>query len=279
MKRIPFIVISLVALALTVQAQTNLQIYSDQSVGVLSEDPASGERWSTSVFPFGNYIGPASGADVLCRTYLRFPLDGVPAGAAIQSATLYVYVDDFWPAPGDAPMSVYPVTEDWTTAGVDWYDVNAWPALGGAAATITVTSDLGWFAWDVTSLAQGWLSGASNYGLVVAAADLTSSASDWAAARRLTADDPATRPYLEILFFEPTPSPPPPTATPSPPPPPTSAPQPTSQPSPPATPLPTPTPEPILLPATGQTRVVSRLGTALVGLALLMAAKLARRGH
>jgi hypothetical protein len=45
----------LAALALPARAQTPLQIFPDQSVGVLSEDPGSGQRWSTSVFPFGNY--------------------------------------------------------------------------------------------------------------------------------------------------------------------------------------------------------------------------------
>jgi len=237
----------LTALALPTRAQTSLQIHPDQGVGVLSEDPGSGERWSTSIFPFGNYIGATSGEDVFCRTYLHFPLDGIPAGATVQSATLHVYVDDFWPGPGGAPMSAYPVTADWT--GVDWDDVSTWPALGEGVATTDVSSTAGWYGWDVTSLVQGWLDGTPNYGLAAAAADLGSTANNWAAARRLTAEDPATRPYLEVTFSEPEPTP---TATPQPPPPPppTATPQP---PAPPATPAPTstPTPAPILLPETG----------------------------
>jgi len=275
----------LAALALSARAQASLQITPDQGVGVLSEDPSDGERWSTSVFPFGNYVGPVSGDDVFCRTYLRFPLGEVPAGSTIQSATLHVYVDDYWPGPGGAPMAAYPATAAWTPDGVDWYDVEAWPALGGAVATTDVSSDGGWFAWDVTPLVQGWVDGASNYGLAVAAADLGSTESNWAAARRLTAADPATRPYLEIVFYEPTPAP---TPTPQPPPPPPTAtpppPPPTSQPpAPPATPVPTSTPEPVLLPVSGRTVAPSHrppltppIGgagsvVALVGLALLMA--------
>lgn len=236
--------VCLVTLATFAQAQTPLQIHPDQSVGVLSEDPISGERWSTSILPFGNYVGPASGEDVFCRTYLRFPLDGIPAISTLQSATLYVYVDDFWPELGSAPMSVYPVTAGWTPDGVDWYDTTAWPAPGAAVATTVVSSTEGWYGWDVTALVQGWLDGTPNYGLAVAAADLDSMASNWAAARRLSASDPATRPYLEVIFSAPTPTsqpPPPPTATPRPP-------------APPATPVPapTPTPEPVLLPVTGR---------------------------
>ncbi|MCK4470638.1 MAG: DNRLRE domain-containing protein, partial [Anaerolineae bacterium] len=158
----------LATLAFPTRAQAPLQIHPDQGVGVLSEDPISGERWSTSVFPFGNYVGPISRDDVFCRTYLRFPFDAIPASATIQSATLYVYVDDFWPEPGSAPMSAYPVTAAWTPDGVDWYDMGAWPALGGGVATTDVSSDGGWFTWDVTGLVQGWVDGTPNYGLAVA---------------------------------------------------------------------------------------------------------------
>jgi hypothetical protein len=246
------IALSLVALVLPTRAQTPLQILPEQGVGVLSADPGSGERWSTNVFPFGNYVGPVSGEDVFCRTYLRFPLGEIPAGATVDSVTLYVYVDDFWPGPGSAPMSVYPVAADWPE-GEGWNDVSAWPTLGEAVMTTTVTSEEGWFTWDVTTLVWDWLQGTPNHGLAVAAAP-GSAASNWAAARRLTAEDPATRPYLEIAFLEPTATPtsPPPTATPQPPPPrpPTPTPQP---PTPPATPIPPPTatPGPILLPVTG----------------------------
>ena len=259
----------LAGLAFPARAQTALQIAPDQGVGVLAEDPASGERWSTSVFPFGNYVGPVSGADVFCRTYLHFPLDTIPTGATIQAATLYVYVDDFWPDDSGAPMSAYPVTADWSPDGVDWYDTGVWPALGGAVATTGVSATAGWYGWDVTPLVQGWLDSTPNYGLAVAAADLYSAASGWAAARRLAASDPATRPYLEVTFFEPTPTP-----TPQPPPPPpTATPQP---PAPPTVPPPTSTPEPILLPATGDGLSPAAAWPLLVGGGLGLLAGLGR---
>ena len=241
--------ICLVVLALAAYAQTSLQIQPDQSIGVLSEDPGSGEQWSASILPFGNYTGTTSGQLIFCRTYLHFPLNGVPAGSTIQSAALYVYVDDHWPDDSGAPMSVYPITvADWPE-GDGWNDPIAWPALGGAVATTNVLPTEGWFSWDVTALAQGWLDGAPNYGLALAAADLGSTSSNWAAARRLTADNPDTRPYLEITYLAPTPTPEP-TSTPAPP-----APTAPPPPAPAATPVPvptvTPTPEPILLPETG----------------------------
>lgn len=230
----------------------------DRSVGVLSKDPGYGERWHTAIFPFGNYTGTVSGEAVFCRTYLHFPLD-VPAGSVVQSATLFVFVDDYWPGPGSAPMSVYPVMTDWTVDGVNWYDMGAWPALDGAVATTVVSSDGGWFSWDVTGLVQEWTSGArSNYGLALAAADLESTASNWAAARRLSADEPDTRPHLSVGYIAPTATPGgPPTATPQP-----AAPT--------ATPLLTPTPIPILLPETGALRTSLPIGLAFMACGLLL---------
>jgi hypothetical protein len=259
----------LTAPALTAGAQSPLQIQPDQGVGVLSEAPASGERSSGSVFPFGNYTGTVSGEPVYCRTYLHFALDGLPAGATVQAATLHVYADDFWPDDKGAPMSVYPVAVDWT--GSDWNDPAAWPALGGAAATTQVSASAGWFTWDVTTMVQGWLGGTANHGLAIAAADPASAADDWAAARRISAGDPTTLPYLEITYTAP---PATDTPTPTPKPRPTAEPRPTA---PPAEPEPTPTPLPaILLPESG---AGSRAGAlwllAAGGLALL--AGLARR--
>ncbi len=232
-----------------------VQVPPDLSVGVLSEDPASGQRWSSVVLPFGNYVGTVSGNAVFCRTYLHFALEAIPAVAIVQSADLHVFVDDYWPAPGSAPMSVYPVASAWTPNGVDWYDVDTWPTPGGAIATLEVSSAGGWFVWDVTAQVQSWVAGAPNYGLMVAAADLGSTISNWAAARRLSANDPATMPYLRVVYaLPPTPTPTA-TPTPTPQPPPAATPQP---PTPAATPLPPPTPVPILLPATG-TQVSGRV--------------------
>lgn len=231
--------------------------YPELSVGVLSEDPGYGERWSTEIFPFGNYVGPTTGQAVFCRTYLRF---SVPFSESLAQAVLHVYVDDYWPGPGGAPMSVYPVVEDWP-AGVDWYDMATWPELGGAVATTRVTSDGGWFAWDVTGLVREWASGARpNRGLALAAADLNSTASNWAAARRLSAGDPATRPSLAITLVIPTPTSVPTEAPPPPPP----------------GPSPTPTQIAVLLPETGGNAWAAGWLLGGVGLALLLLAGVLR---
>jgi hypothetical protein len=211
MKRLllPLCAIALCAAALgtTAVAQSHLSVGPDQSVGVLSEDPGSGERWSETILPFGNYVGPDTGSDVFCRTYLRFPLGAIPADATIESATLQVYVDDWSPDAGSAPMSVYGVSAAWSAASIDWNNMSAWPALDAALATTDVSSAAGWYSWEITALVQAWRAGTPNNGLAVTSADLSSTADDWAAARRLTAGDPTTSPYLDIAYRTPEPVP------------------------------------------------------------------------
>ncbi len=254
-------ILCLLALAPRIQvySQPPAPITPDRSVGVLSEDPGYGERWSTTIFPFGNYTGTVSGEAVFCRTYLHFPVETRP-GALVPNATLYVYVDDFWPGPGGAPMSVYPVEEDWTVEGVDWTDMANWPALGAPVATTLVTSDGEWFSWDVRGLVEEWVSGARpNYGLALAAAELSAVTDNWAAARRLTANSPETRPRLEYSLEMPTTVTIAPTPTPQVPQAPASS---------PVSPSPTPTPIPVLLPETGSSGAFRGEMVLLAGLTL-----------
>lgn len=253
----------LAALSFSVAAQEGPRLHPDRSVGVLSADPGYGERWSTTIFPFGNYTGTLSGKAVFCRTYLRFPV-GVPTGAEVYRATLSVHVDDYWPGPGSASISVYPVLVDWSVEGVDWYDPVNWPPLGAPVATTRVTSDGGWFTWEVTGLIREWATGARpNYGLALAAADPDRVTDNWAAARRLTADNPETMPWLSLLLQWPTVVTVPPTLVP------------TSTPSPPQisppSPTPFPTPVPVLLPETGRGGTGSAMTWAIVLLGLAVA--------
>ncbi len=258
---------ALVAIPLSTLAQEWPATFPDRGVGVLSADPGYGERWSTTIFPFGNYTGTVSGEPIFCRTYLHFPVETRP-GAQVPSATLFVYVDDFWPGPGGAPMSLYPVEEDWSVEGVDWTDMANWPALGAPVATTMVTSDGGWFSWDVRGLVEGWVSGARpNYGLAIAAADLNAVTDNWAAARRLTADSPETRPRLEYSLQIPA------TVTIAP----TPTPQVPQAPAPSPAPPPTPTPVPALLPETGGAGTFRGAAFILAGLAMVLSGYLLGR--
>jgi alkaline phosphatase len=113
----------------------------------------------------------------LQRSLLRFNLSAVPPGAALERATLSVWVKDLRTS---APVAVraHDVLETWTEAQVTWgyRDLAAkllWSTAGGAydpavVATATVAQKNAWVAWDLTALASSWLAG-DNLGVILEA--------------------------------------------------------------------------------------------------------------
>lgn len=100
------------------------------------------------------------------RTYLRFNLEGL---FYIGSATLYMYNglnsggrSSFAPA----SVEVYTISSElpkWSERAITW---NNQPGLTGAAwATETVGTAVGWYTWNVTSLAQAKANGYLSLGL------------------------------------------------------------------------------------------------------------------
>ncbi len=279
MKRLPVVLLltlattALLARPATGQTALVVQLGPDygMSLGVITPQP---DTWptdhSTTILPFGNYLGPKTGQPVYSRAYLAFPLNELPAGAVVQQATLELYVDD-WPFEGSATLGVYQVTAAWDET-MDW--AGRAPLATPALAATTVSSTAGWYAWDVTALVQGWVNGAPNYGLALAAypdPDAAPDATGWAAAAQGRAgSDPTLAPRLTIVYAlaqTPTPTPPAPPPT-QPPPTPTPSGPPPTQPPPTATPEVGPTPA--LLPISGGGQPASSLPLWLFGGAALV---------
>jgi len=92
------------------------------------------------------------------RSYLKFDLSGIPG---VTSATLWLYNGVNAENTGQwtegastwnpADVSSHSTDSSWTEGGITWDNQ---PDLGTAGGSTTVNNALGWYSWDVTSLAQ-----------------------------------------------------------------------------------------------------------------------------
>ena len=128
-------------------------IFSDHDVSTYSGTPnvnyndynggdADSELWA----------GLFSGTNT--RTYFKFDLSDY---SSVQSAYLYMYADDY--NTGSSTINSYSTSSYyknsaslWTETGLTWANQ---PDLGTAGGSTLVGAGNGWYAWDVTSLAQG----------------------------------------------------------------------------------------------------------------------------
>lgn len=87
---------------------------------------------------------------------------GLPAGAVLQSATLYIYSN----LPSGQPIYVHRITTDWEELVVTWnsFGGNFDPSIIGSFTPITT----GWYSVDLTFLVQSWLNGTyPDYGILL----------------------------------------------------------------------------------------------------------------
>jgi len=112
----------------------------------------------------------------------RFDLSGIPTNARIVMAKLGLYSLDAEPCTNMVAAS-YQLLRTWdagtatwltTTQGITWNVPGANSTivdrLGQATYTETVRAPYTWYTWDVTSMAQSWLSDpSSNFGVIVKA--------------------------------------------------------------------------------------------------------------
>jgi uncharacterized repeat protein (TIGR01451 family) len=100
------------------------------------------------------------------RDVLYFDLSAIPAGEAVVSATLRVFVTDGSPA----TVTIHRITDGWTETGVTWantaadFDPTASGSFVPAHAFETTSA--------ITGLVQAWRSGTPNHGMMLIAANL-----------------------------------------------------------------------------------------------------------
>jgi hypothetical protein len=146
---------------------------------------------------------------------LRFRLDGLPTHARIVEARLSLWVlsrsND-----NPATTSVYPLHRPWQADQVTWQQAaagtpwaqpgaNGIPADRGAVpvAVQTVAETGRWYDWDLTPLVQAWVADpTANHGVILKALATPRVLYTFASAEY---PNPATRPYLLIRYWTPTP--------------------------------------------------------------------------
>ena len=185
-------------------------------MALVTAGPALSDSGTATLYPVGDaqvsalYLNTPLGAktqvtvhagnsSVVGRGEFQFNLPSLPAGATITSANFsaYYYANE-GTAPNGSTYEIHPNTAPWTESGVTWTNK---PAFGPTSATATVPASYGWMKWDITTLAQSWLSTpATNYGFVVMDDDEDGGVDRYARFRSKEFTGTAFDPKLEIEY-------------------------------------------------------------------------------
>jgi hypothetical protein len=98
------------------------------------------------------------------RALFRFDLSLIPAGATVQSATFRASLVQTSSSPDTLDVELKRIDASWQEGTVNW---NTQPDYTGANNVTGVGTTLGYYGWDVTSLVQTWVNGATNHGLAL----------------------------------------------------------------------------------------------------------------
>ncbi|HEV2902653.1 MAG TPA: DNRLRE domain-containing protein, partial [Gaiellaceae bacterium] len=142
--------------------------------------------------------GPANNA----RALVRFSLPALPAGCAVESATLRLHLNSLT---SDRVLEAWRVTGSWSEGGVTWDNQ---PATAGDPATtmsgLGAGATPGWREWNVSAQAVAMYAAANNGFLVKDAGDNNGGSEQQVASR----ESAMNRPELVIRFAAPDTRPP-----------------------------------------------------------------------
>ena len=150
-------------LTLTASASSSAGIYFLSPVAdaqVASGNPTTNYGAGTNLYVQSDDTGYGNE-----RSWLRFDLSAIPAGAAIFNANLQLWN---WKVAGASMQAEVRggIDDSWTETGITW---NTQPVFGAAISTQTLDSATNniWYQWDVTSFVQNKWSGNKLVSLVV----------------------------------------------------------------------------------------------------------------
>src|SRR3989442_10419132 len=115
--------------------------------------------------------GTCDVAGIVCKALVKFPSivglgDGqIPSNSAVVNATLVLFIQN----QGD-PETLYQVTEPWTESGATWnsFATPGFPGNRGAEFQITPKPINTFLSINITAIAQRWVNGDVNQGILLA---------------------------------------------------------------------------------------------------------------
>jgi len=138
-------------------SHTGYTLFADQDAWIRSDNPtATGGLDQHIRFQGGN----------IEQALYRFNLSTLPAGARIQSAVAWFYLELTKEHP-EGPLTVHRVTADWTEAGATWDGLNG--NIETAALGMIPAQAIGgvWVQVNLTAQVQAWVNGQPNYGIML----------------------------------------------------------------------------------------------------------------
>ena len=132
---------------------------------------------------------------------VRFDLASLPAGAQINSASAWFYIEAGKEHP-EGPVTVHRVTEDWTETGATW-DTMSGNFEFSVLATISAQDQSSvWVRVNLTAQVQAWVNGQPNFGI------LLNSTADGVHGEYVSREGPAgNQPYFDVVVGTGPPSP------------------------------------------------------------------------
>lgn len=104
-------------------------IYPEADSYINSQNPDSNYGTDNQLYAY--YFPDYMGAPLTERSYLKFDLSGLPKGATLKAAKLYLYVNTNYGHP-PAIADLYHVEDGWTALGITW---NNQPPTGSYLAS------------------------------------------------------------------------------------------------------------------------------------------------
>jgi hypothetical protein len=176
-----------------------LQGYPDENFGGVWIVPGLDEPLGMMWTGYDVYLEPNAG---IARSLVKFNVSGLPSGVEVTKATLRVYLNVSYDAPGNFhTVTAYRATSGWTESGVTW---NTKPAFAEAYGSKSIPHA----AWgehdiDVTGLVKGWIDGSfANHGIMLRGEE---SSTTW---RAFATREEATPPLLVVDYSAPSNAPP-----------------------------------------------------------------------